>query len=63
MGFLLDFLFGKSAKIFNKKGRVEHNHGSKKWEEWNNRLEKNPDYNWREHKGKASESVKKEKAH
>lgn len=55
---ILGFLFGKQAQIFNKKGRVEHDLGEQKWEAWNNRLAENPEYNWREHKGKKSQSDK-----
>lgn len=55
--WLLGFLFGKQAEIFNKKGRVEHDLGQKKWTEWNNRLEKNPDYDWRNHSGRDPENT------
>ena len=50
---ILGFIGGKSANIFNKNGRVEHDLGDKKWEDWNNRLKKNPKYNWRQHTGRS----------
>lgn len=53
---LLSFLFGKQTNIFNSSGQVEHDLGSDKWKSWNNRLKANPDYNWREHKGKSTAS-------
>lgn len=53
-GSILGFLFGKQTNIFNKKGRVEHDLGDKKWEAWNNRLAKNPDYDFRNHQGKKA---------
>ena len=49
---LLGFLFGKQTNIFNKKGRVQHNLGDKKWQAWDNRLKENPNYDWRKHTGK-----------
>ena len=51
---LLEFIGGKQANIFNKKGRVQHDLGSKKWEDWNNRLKENPDYDFRNHAGKET---------
>ena len=59
MGFILDFLFGKSAKIFNKKGKVQHDLGEQKWQEWNNRLQEDPQYNWRQHKGRQAPTEEK----
>ena len=50
---ILGFLFGKDAQIFNKKGSVEHNLGSKKWNQWTDRFSKNPDYNYSQHKGRS----------
>ena len=49
---LLCFLFGKQTNIFNKKGKVEHDLGQKKWETWNKRLKENSNYNFRNHNGK-----------
>ena len=48
---ILGFLFGTDTNIFNKNGRVEHDLGKKKWEDWNNRLKKNPNYDFKKHKG------------
>ncbi len=50
--WLLGFLFGKQAEIFDKTGRVEHDLGSPHWQAWDDRLKSNPDYNWRDHKGR-----------
>lgn len=50
---VLDFLFGKDAKIFNKKGVVEHDLGAKKWSGWSDRFAKNPDYDFTQHQGRA----------
>lgn len=47
-----DFLFGKDAKIFNKKGSVQHDLGASKWTQWSDRFSTNPDYNWKKHKGR-----------
>lgn len=56
--WILGILFGKDTNIFNKKGRVQHDLGEQKWEEWDNRLKNNSDYNWRQHTGKAPEKSK-----
>lgn len=58
MNWLLGFLFGKQTNIFNKKGRVQHDLGEQKWQAWNDRLEKNPSYDWRHHHGKQPENKK-----
>lgn len=58
---ILGFLFGKQTNIFNKKGRVEHDLGEKKWQDWNNRLKDNPQYDWHHHKG--THPNPQEKAH
>lgn len=46
-----DFLFGKDPDIFDDKGRVMHKLPKKKWENWNNRIKLDPNYNWRHHNG------------
>ena len=51
MGAILDFLFGKSPKIFDKDGRVRHDLPKEKWENWNNRYHQGSEYNWRNHNG------------
>ncbi len=56
---ILGFLFGTQTNIFNKKGRVEHDLGQKKWDDWNDRLAKNPNYDWRQHSGKSKDSSNK----
>ena len=48
---VLNFLFGKEPDIFDDKGHVVHKHPKKKWDDWNNRLKTNPEYNWRNHTG------------
>ena len=49
---LLNFIGGKDADIFNKKGRVQHQLTQDKWDAWKNRLSKNPQYDWKHHAGK-----------
>lgn len=49
-----NFLFGKDPDIFDDKGRVLHKLPKKKWDDWNNRITKGADYNWREHTGYAA---------
>lgn len=51
MGAILDFLFGKSPKIFDSKGNVYHDHPKKKWDDWNQRYQQGAEYNWRNHTG------------
>jgi len=46
-----DFLLGKDPDIFDDKGRVLHKLSKKKWDDWNNRIVKGSEYNWREHQG------------
>lgn len=55
-----DFLFGKDPDIFDDKGRVFHKLPKKKWDDWNNRLIKGQEYNWREHTGSQA-GLQKEK--
>lgn len=51
---LLDFLFGKKPKInFSKDGKTSHDLGDKKWQDWKDRFEKNPDYNYKNHVGNS----------
>lgn len=51
MGIILDFLFGKSPKIFDKDGSVRHDLPSEKWKKWDNRYQQGSEYNWRNHTG------------
>jgi glucose/arabinose dehydrogenase len=53
MGKVLDFLFGKSPKIFNKDGDVQHDLGVTKWKQWKDRFRKNPDYDFNHHRGRT----------
>ncbi len=46
-----NFLFGKDADIFDDKGNVLHKLPRKQWDDWNSRIIKGSEYNWREHKG------------
>ena len=52
-----NFLFGKDPDIFDDKGNVLHKLPKKKWDDWNNRIIKGTDYNWREHKGTQAGST------
>lgn len=51
MGKILDFLLGKSPKIFDRDGSVRHDLGQKKWSDWNDRYQKGSEYNWKNHTG------------
>lgn len=51
---ILDFIGGKNPDIFNKRGQVEHHLGDKKWQEWDERMRANPEYNWKQHSGKST---------
>lgn len=56
MGKILDILFGKSPKIFDKDGKVRHELKKEQWAAWNNRYQQGSEYNWRNHTGtKASQ--------
>lgn len=63
MNFLkkvLDVIGGKEPDIFDDNGKISHKLPKKKWDDWQNRLIKGSEYNWREHKGsKAGETEKK----
>jgi len=59
MSAILDFLFGKDAKVFDETGRVRHHFPDKKWNEWNDRFRANSAYDWRQHI--AQEEVMKAK--
>lgn len=48
---LADFIGGKDADIFDDKGRVSHKLPKRKWDDWNDKIVKGAEYNWREHKG------------
>lgn len=56
---ILEFIGGKSTNIFNKKGRVQHDLGNDKWDAWNKRLADDPNYDFKNHKGKAADSKEK----
>ena len=51
---ILEFLGGKPPKIFNKEGEVQHELGEKRWREWKERNQDNPEYNWKQHAGRNS---------
>lgn len=57
----IDFLFGKEPDIFDDKGRVLHKLPKKKWDDWNNRIIKGQEYNWREHTGSFAGKPKEAK--
>jgi hypothetical protein len=49
---LISFLFGKAPEItFTPEGRTAHELDPKKWEEWNDRFRKNPNYDFHKHSG------------
>ena len=47
-----NFLFGKAPDIFDETGKVRHKFPETKWQKWNERLQANPDYDWRHHSAK-----------
>ena len=49
---IMDFLFGRFPRIFNKKGEVVHDLGSPSWKGWKDRYHK-ADYDWRNHSGRG----------
>ncbi|MBC7419298.1 MAG: hypothetical protein H7328_01100 [Bdellovibrio sp.] len=49
-----DFLLGKDPDIFDDKGNVLHKLPKRKWDEWNDRIIKGAEYNWREHVGQQA---------
>jgi hypothetical protein len=52
-----DFLFGKDPDIFDERGQVMHKLPKKKWENWNNRIKLDPNYNWRHHTGMSGSGL------
>lgn len=52
-----NFLFGKEPDIFDDQGRVLHKLPKKKWDDWQNRIVKGEDYNWRSHTGSQAGAV------
>lgn len=52
---ILEFAFGKQADIFDADGKVSHNLPQKKWDDWDQRRKSDPEYNWKNHKGKATQ--------
>ena len=52
---LMDFLFGRFPKIFNKEGAVCHNLSQNRWNQWKDRYKKGHEYNWKRHKGTRRE--------
>lgn len=60
MSKILDFLFGKSPKIFDNNNNVRHDLPKETWEAWQKRYFSDPDRNWRNHSGmKARERRQK----
>lgn len=58
LGKVMDFLFGKDPDIFDAYGRVRHKFDDAKWAAWDDRIRKNPAFDWRKHSG-ADKSKKK----
>ncbi len=48
---LLHFIGGKPPDVVFKNGEITHVHTDKKWREWKDRFEKNPEYQWKQHSG------------
>jgi len=46
----MKFLFGSKYPIFNEKGQIQHDRESFV-KEWKNRYKKDPNYDWKNHKG------------
>jgi hypothetical protein len=59
---LSNFLFGKDADIFDDRGQISHKLPKKKWDDWNNRIIKGSEYNWREHRGSQAGAPVKDEA-
>lgn len=55
---VLDILFGKSPDIFDEKGNVVHKLPAERWQAWRDRFEKNPEFDWRQHRGTKREIKK-----
>lgn len=48
---ILYFLGGKPPEIIFKDGEVTHVHSDQKWQQWRDRFERNPDFQWKNHIG------------
>ena len=55
-----DFLFGRDPDIFDDSGRVLHKLPKKKWDDWNDRIVKGQEYNWRVHTGAVEQTPNQE---
>ncbi len=51
LGKILDVIGGKDPDIFDAYGRVRHKFADKKWQDWDSRIRKNKDFDWRQHSG------------
>lgn len=51
LGKILDFIGGKDPDIFDAYGRVRHKFSDKKWQDWDARIRKSKDFDWRQHSG------------
>ena len=56
MKVLMNFLFGKFPKIFNKSGDVQHSLSAHSWNHWQKRYKEDCEYNWKFHKGKRKQT-------
>jgi len=56
---VLDFLFGKAPDIFDADGNIVHKFPPEKWQQWNDRFQKNPNYDWHHHTGTERRIQKK----
>ncbi|MCB0343185.1 MAG: hypothetical protein H6626_03290 [Pseudobdellovibrionaceae bacterium] len=59
MSKVLDFIFGKSPKIFDKDGQVRHELGKQTWENWKNRYIAGEEFNWKNHSGTKAKTHRK----
>ena len=48
---IMDLLFGKKPRIFNKKGEVEHHLSEEKWRAYRDRYLQSTEHNWKRHEG------------
>jgi hypothetical protein len=56
---ILEFIGGKTPDIFDESGQVRHKLPSEKWQAWDDRYKKSPEFNWRNHTGIKANSKKR----
>ncbi len=55
LGKILDFIGGKDPDIFDAYGRVRHKFTDQKWAQWDARIRKSKEFDWRQHSGSDSQ--------